>query len=86
MEKQQSENHPEEEKDEDKDTEKEEETDEKEKKKEDKDKDEKKGLLEMLTPMLLTRTQTTRLFITRLRQRKVALESEFLEEIFHEDH
>ena len=66
--------------------EKKEDKDNEEKKKEDKDKEEKKGLLEMLTPMLLTRTQTTRLFITRLRQRKVALESEFLEEIFHEDH
>ena len=46
----------------------------------DKDKEEDKynkdNVLEMVTPMLLTRTQTTRLFITRLRQRNVSLESE----------
>ena len=40
------------------------------------DKDNKDNVLEMVTPMLLTRTQTTRLFITRLRQRNVSLESE----------
>ena len=45
--------------------------------KEEKDKEENKAIvLEMVTPMLLTRTQTTRLFITRLRQRNVSLESE----------
>ena len=47
---------------------------------ENKDKEEEKynkdNVLEMVTPMLLTRTQTTRLFITRLRQRNVSLESE----------
>ena len=46
----------------------------------DKDKEEEKynkdNVLEMVTPMLLTRTQTTRLFITRLRQRNVSLESQ----------
>ena len=47
---------------------------------ENKDKEEEKynkdNVLEMVTPMLLTRTHTTRLFITRLRQRNVSLESE----------
>ena len=49
----------------------------------DKDKEEEKynkdNVLEMVTPMLLTRTQTTRLFITRLRQRNVSLESEIFD-------
>ena len=64
----------------DKEENKDQENKDKEEDNENKDKEEEKynkdNVLEMVTPMLLTRTQTTRLFITRLRQRNVSLESE----------
>ena len=67
-------------KEEDKDQENKDKEEDNENKDKDKDKEEDKynkdNVLEMVTPMLLTRTQTTRLFITRLRQRNVSLESE----------
>ena len=65
-------------KEEDKDQENKDKEEDNEKKDKDKEEDKynKDNVLEMVTPMLLTRTQTTRLFITRLRQRNVSLESE----------
>ena len=67
----------------DKEENKDQENKDKEEDNENKDKEEEKynkdNVLEMVTPMLLTRTQTTRLFITRLRQRNVSLESEIFD-------